>query len=58
MFFSTGIVSRERLKTIQPPINTDEPPMAGRPATLEDENTFSSLIEESITCKVFSEQHG
>jgi hypothetical protein len=39
-------------------MNADEPPMAGRPATLEDENTFSSLIEESITCKVFSEQRG
>src|SRR5438309_4002606 len=30
--------------------------MAGRPATLEDENVFEVAIEESTSCKVFSEQ--
>ena len=32
--------------------------MAGRPATLEDENVFGVAIEESTSCKVFSEQRG
>jgi hypothetical protein len=32
--------------------------MAGGPATLEDENVFGVAIEESTTCKVFSEQRG
>jgi hypothetical protein len=41
-----------------PLMNTDEPHMAGRPATLENENTLGSPIEESMSCRVFSEQRG
>jgi hypothetical protein len=37
-------------------MNVYKPHMAGRPATLEHENSTGSPIEESMSCKVFSEQ--
>jgi hypothetical protein len=47
---SEGMTASENI------LAANEPHMAGRPATLEDENTLGSSIEESTTSKVFSEQ--
>jgi hypothetical protein len=38
-------------------MNKDELQMPGSPGALDDENIFGRLVEESMNCAVFSEQH-